>query len=124
MYITKGETLEKYKVKTTTNDFEYFLDYGKDAIGLSPVGHLNIALVGCISMVVKSYFYNMGINDVKVDVISKLEPTNIEVEVNIDTEVSENEKERIIKYMEERCTVYKMLSKDIKITKKVLGKND
>ncbi|CAM3187681.1 OsmC family protein [Streptobacillus felis] len=121
MYITKGKSLEKYEVTTETNGSVYNMDYKKvEPIGTSPVGLLNSALVGCIIMGIKSYYNIMGI-DVKVEVESRLDGMNIDMDIQIDTEISEAELERLLVFIDEKCTVSKMLSKDVKVTKKIRG---
>ncbi|ACZ00623.1 OsmC family protein [Streptobacillus moniliformis] len=121
MYITKGESIKGYEVSTETNGSVYNMDYKKlNPIGTSPVGLLNSALVGCIIMVIRSYFSIMGM-DVKVEAISKLDGMNIEMDIKLDIEVSEAEIQRILAYVEEKCTVHKMISKEVKIIKNIRG---
>ncbi|WP_064605682.1 OsmC family protein [Streptobacillus moniliformis] len=121
MYITKGESIKGYEVSTETNGSVYNMDYKKlNPIGTSPVGLLNSALVGCIIMVIRSYFSIMGM-DVKVEAISKLDGMNIEMDIKLDIEVSEAEIQRILAYVEEKCTVHKMISNEVKIIKNIRG---
>ncbi|WP_064610232.1 OsmC family protein [Streptobacillus moniliformis] len=121
MYITKGESIKGYEVSTETNGSVYNMDYKKlNPIGTSPVGLLNSALVGCIIMVIRSYFSIMGM-DVKVEAISKLDGMNIKMDIKLDIEVSEAEIQRILAYVEEKCTVHKMISKEVKIIKNIRG---
>ncbi|CAM3148346.1 OsmC family protein [Streptobacillus ratti] len=121
MYITKGKSIKGYEVTTETNGSVYNMDYKNlNPIGTSPVGLLNSALVGCIIMVIRLYFSTMQL-DVKVEVESKIDGMNIEMDIKLDTEVSEAEIERILVFVEEKCTVHKMMSKEVKIVKNIRG---
>ncbi|MDC4459542.1 OsmC family protein, partial [Acinetobacter baumannii] len=103
------------------NGSVYNMDYNsKDPIGTSPVGVLNSALIGCIIMVIRSYFFTMQL-DVNVEVESRIDGMNIEMDIKLDTEVSEAEIERILAFVAEKCTVHKMLSKEVKVIKNIRG---
>lgn len=109
--VVKGEGLfqassEGYGETITT--------FGTIERGETPVSLVNIALASCVTMCVQGYYASQeGNREIPVHVSSQLEEKTIRVDIALGETVSTEKQERIMQYVDEKCRVKGLLSKDL-----------
>ena len=117
MYKTKALSEAGWLVNSNTDGFSYTMDR-KKRFGTTPVGVLSSALSGCVTMCVRGYCIVNKFDGIVIEteVDTNVDDFTIEVRININKDVENNEVNKIVEYVKDKCTVSQMLSSDIKIS--------
>ena len=117
MYKTKALSEAGWLVNSNTDGFSYTMDR-KKRFGTTPVGVLSSALSGCVTMCVRGYCIVNKLDGIVIEteVDTNVDDFTIEVRININKEVENDEVNKIVEYVKDKCTVSQMLSSDIKIS--------
>ncbi len=98
---------------------EPITSFGLVEHGETPVSLLNIALASCVTMCVQGYFAKVQHrNDVKVVVDSQLdfEKKSVVLFLDLDVQLTEEVKDDLANYIEEKCKVKQLLREDLAVT--------
>ena len=117
MYKTKALSEAGWLVNSNTDGFSYTMDR-KKRFGTTPVGVLSSALSGCVTMCVRGYCIVNKFDGIVIEteVDTNVDDFTIEVRININKDVENDEVNKIVEYVKDKCTVSQMLSSDIKIS--------
>ena len=117
MYKTKALSEAGWLVNSNTDGFSYTMDR-KKRFGTTPVGVLSSALSGCVTMCVRGYCIvnKFDVIVIETEVDNNVDDFTIEVRININKDVENDEVNKIVEYVKDKCTVSQMLSSDIKIS--------
>ena len=117
MYKTKALSEAGWLVNSNTDVFSYTMDR-KKRFGTTPVGVLSSALSGCVTMCVRGYCIVNKFDGIVIEteVDTNVDDFTIEVRININKDVENDEVNKIVEYVKDKCTVSQMLSSDIKIS--------
>lgn len=117
MYKTKALSEAGWLVNSNTDGFSYTMDR-KKRFGTTPVGVLSSALSGCVTMCVRGYCIINKFDGIVIEteVDTNVDDFTIEVRININKDVENDEVNKIVEYVKDKCTVSQMLSSDIKIS--------
>lgn len=117
MYKTKALSEAGWLVNSNTDGFSYTMDR-KKRFGTTPVGVLSSALSGCVTMCVRGYCIVNKFDGIVIEteVNTNVDDFTIEVRININKDVENDEVNKIVEYVKDKCTVSQMLSSDIKIS--------
>ena len=120
MYKTKALSEAGWLVNSNTDGFSYTMDR-KKRFGTTPVGVLSSALSGCVTMCVRGYCIVNKLDGIVIEteVDTNVDDFIIEVRININKDVENDEVNKIVEYVKDKCTVSQMLSTNIKIKKRV-----
>lgn len=118
MYKVKASSTKGFVVNGITEDILYVMDKDKK-LGTTPVGYVVVGMTGCAMMCVRGYYLKKGLKEIliKADVTYD---ENFILNIHIDKEITENEKLEVIEYIKDKCTVSKMLNREIAYN--ILGK--
>lgn len=90
--------------------------FGVKQQGETPMSLVNIALGSCIAMCVQGYFKkNHHLNEVPIEVSSSYEDNHFSLTVAIHHSYNQEESGAILAYIDDYCSVKKLLRNDIKI---------
>lgn len=117
MYKTKALSEAGWLVNSNTDGFSYTMDR-KKRFGTTPVGVLSSALSGCVTMCVRGYCIVNKLDGIVIEteVDTNVDDFTIEVRININKDVENDEVNKIVEYVKDKCTVSQMLSTNIKIS--------
>lgn len=117
MYKTKALSEAGWLVNSNTDGFSYTMDR-KKRFGTTPVGVLSSALSGCVTMCVRGYCIVNKFDGIVIEteVDTNVDDFTIEVRININKDVENDEVNKIVEYVKDKCTVSQMLSTNIKIS--------
>ena len=117
MYKTKALSEAGWLVNSNTDGFSYTMDR-KKRFGTTPVGVLSSALSGCVTMCVRGYCIVNKFDGIVIEteVDTNVDDFTIEVRININKDVENDEVNKLVEYVKDKCTVSQMLSSDIKIS--------
>lgn len=117
MYKTKALSEAGWLVNSNTDGFSYTMDR-KKRFGTTPVGVLSSALSGCVTMCVRGYCIVNKLDGIVIEteVDTNVDDFIIEVRININKDVENDEVNKIVEYVKDKCTVSQMLSTNIKIS--------
>lgn len=118
MYEVKSKCENLFEINSEVDGFIYSADRNKN-IGTTPVGIFTVALTNCALMCVRGYYLKKGDKTVVIESNATLDGFNYVNNIKIAKEVSEDEKLEIIKYINDYCTVSKMLSSEMSIVHKI-----
>ncbi len=116
MYKTKALSEAGWLVNSNTDGFSYTMDR-KKRFGTTPVGVLSSALSGCVTMCVRGYCIVNKLDGIVIEteVDTNVDDFTIEVRININKDVENDEVNKIVEYVKDKCTVSQMLSSNIAI---------
>ena len=114
MYKTKALSEAGWLVNSNTDGFSYTMDR-KKRFGTTPVGVLSSALSGCVTMCVRGYCIVNKLDGIVIEteVDTNVDDFTIEVRININKDVENDEVNKIVEYVKDKCTVSQMLSSNI-----------
>ena len=117
MYKTKALSEAGWLVNSNTDGFSYTMDR-KKRFGTTPVGVLSSALSGCVTMCVRGYCIVNKLDGIVIEteVDTNVDDFIIEVRININKDVENDEVNKIVEYVKDKCTVSQMLSTNINIS--------
>lgn len=111
MYKVKASTTKGFVVNGITEDILYVMDKDKK-LGTTPVGYVVVGMTGCALMCARGYYLKKGIKDILISADTIYED-KFTLNIHIDKVIDDVEIKEVIEYIKERCTVSKMLSKEI-----------
>lgn len=118
MYQSHVESRSLFEV-VSSGYGESITSFGLVEQGETPVSLLNIALASCVTMCVQGYFAKVQHkNDVKVVVDSQLdfEKKSVVLFLDLDVQLTEEVKDDLANYIEEKCKVKQLLRDDLAVT--------
>lgn len=121
MYITTGKCEKGYLVKSYTNNSQYIMNY-KSNDYTTPIGLVSSALCGCIIMCTRTFYLTKNL-ELLITYESEYNDKYFKVSLKIDREISKTEKEELLSFIKEKCSVSHLFSSDVKIDIKI-NEND
>lgn len=112
MYKSKTNCKKNFLVVSEIDNTKYELSLDQKN-GTTPMGLLNVALSGCVIMCVKGYYLKKGIKDLEVNIENVYENEKYVIDIYVEKEVDEKEKQEVLEYIKLKCSVSKMLKESV-----------
>lgn len=122
MYITNSKTEKAFLVEASYDKFNLVIDRYNE-IAPSPVAYFSLGLISCVTMGVSGYFLRKYNEDnVKIDVKCVVDVDDVDISkwsiviyINIHRNIEIEEDKLILEYINNVCTVSKLVNNNIKM---------